>query len=1128
MKVSNSYFNASDKKVQENKQENVSVITVLTSRDHPVNKKYFLNAEGQLKTTPYQNAARFDAAVYPAANICDLANLIDGISRDSHKILVRGIHPLRQEINVARNGTNFPEHSAGTPWVMLDIDDVELLEGMDPLSVEAIEWVIAKLPAEFEGVTYFYQFSSSSGILGPDGTLKKKGLNVHLFFWLSKRVPGDALAAHLRLHCLNTGFYWFRQNKGNVWDLKYGIDPAPIRSAVQAHYVALPDIGEGVRCLLEPEKRQDLIKKSKHCVEVPELAENVVANADSLQHRIRSAWLREHGFVSRTVITRTLTGVAASSYFTNPTSQARGGRTFLDGKLTGEDKYFVLRFDDENTPGSWFVAKNQPQIARRYGDGVSMALKELSEGAHRYVRDTLRWFNEVPSEELSLTDTGYLPAFRDFATARVSLVLAPTGTGKTRQAIDWIRPLGAGELVIYAAPTIALVNQMQADLEAAGLNPWSYKEVWRSNFPDYGVIVTTNESLRRILGIAYERDVRHHLILDEIHAGLDEFMRSNRRNELLEYAVMKAGRTLLLTGTLTTVQQLKLVDVASRALGSVEDFCVYEFQPVKRNPLFIRPLEAFGSDLVTLLEDFAERVKAQQALPRTVLIVPTSRMKTYVNLLASYGLLEYADVVSRIENTGEEIEAARTGSKPILISSPLFSLGLNFECEPEIFWCSFEHLKADTNQIIQTVNRANRGSVQCEVRVYVGTVYEEPVKLPKTLEVKKEVEEGFLQETILRGLLEEHLQIDRNVYSQLRLVEKNTAGALGELIENDSFQNYRITTGEEITVNKDRAKIYQAVKKAAKNEYLGAITERAGELNYDLPYLYFWKLEKLHEERRDNWMAENARVELEIQTDAQAVALKLCGLDEPAKAKQVDLSKVQRLFGERLPWVSAQYDPETVDGWAGAVAEKTWGITVVLKKIQELGPGTMDGFGLAASLTRNEKLSEGFLALANGELEYLALKRKFKTLEEARERARKFGSKNDRAKVQAVACSLVKDLLEPLGVFFGVRIVDERRETDYSKPLVPGNWDLPGMIQFLELKAQRLDQWPVEHKSYPVSEEKSVGELLVPKDVCSSCVYFDRNSCSLGKPVDWQGGEFDKNLATDCPSFKGIRVKKAA
>ena len=351
MKASNSYFIASNKKVQ----ENIPVVTVLSSRDHPVNKKYFLNDEGRLDTTQYQKAARFDAAVCPVANIVDLSNLIDTVSRDPHKILVRGIHPLRQAINIARNGTNFPEHSVGTPWTMLDIDDVELPEGMDPLSVEAIEWVITKLPAEFQGVTYFYQFSSSSGIQGPDGTLKKKGLNVHLFFWLSKRVPGDALAAYLRLHCLNTGFYWFKQNKGNVWDLKYGIDPAPIRTSVQPHYVAVPDIGEGVRCLLEPEKRQDLIKKSKHCVEAPELAENVVANADSHQHRIRSAWLREHGCVSRTLITRTPSGVAASSYFTDPNAEARGGRTFVDGKLTGEDKYFVLRFDDEGTPGSWFV-----------------------------------------------------------------------------------------------------------------------------------------------------------------------------------------------------------------------------------------------------------------------------------------------------------------------------------------------------------------------------------------------------------------------------------------------------------------------------------------------------------------------------------------------------------------------------------------------------------------------------------------------------------------------------------------------------------------------------------------------------------------------------------------------------
>lgn len=81
---------------------------------------------------------------------------------------------------------------------------------------------------------------------------------------------------------------------------------------------------------------------------------------------------------------------------------------------------------------------------------------------------------------------------------------------------------------------------------------------------------------------------------------------------------------------------------------------------------------------------------------------------------------EQALVVSRQENTPEEIEDARTSDKPILISSPLFGLGLNFLHAPEILWCRFDKVQADTSQIIQSVNRANRNlhaTASAEVRI---------------------------------------------------------------------------------------------------------------------------------------------------------------------------------------------------------------------------------------------------------------------------------------------------------------------------------------------------------------------------------------------------------------------------
>jgi hypothetical protein len=67
---------------------------------------------------------------------------------------------------------------------MIDFDDQDVPEGINPTSVEALELVIKKLPPEFHNASYFYQHSSSAGIVGPDGLPRKKGLNAHAFFWL--------------------------------------------------------------------------------------------------------------------------------------------------------------------------------------------------------------------------------------------------------------------------------------------------------------------------------------------------------------------------------------------------------------------------------------------------------------------------------------------------------------------------------------------------------------------------------------------------------------------------------------------------------------------------------------------------------------------------------------------------------------------------------------------------------------------------------------------------------------------------------------------------------------------------------------------------------------------------------
>ncbi len=1021
----------------------------------------------------------------------------------------------------------FPEHPQGTPWMMIDFDDIELPEGVEPLSLDAIEHCITKLPPEFQGVTYFYQHSNSAGILNPDGTPRKAGLNAHLFFWLSRRVTGGVMAAHLQSHCIQTGFYEVGFDNGGGVRVKYGIDPSVIRGSVQPHYTAAPDIGAGVKCQLDPRKRQGFVKKDLAEVEIPALPVDVVIHVSRRQTSITDDFKRAKGFKSVVSQTRTSQGVSTVHHLMNPDANLRGGRTYRDGKLSTDGKFFTLFFAEENSPGSYYVVKDRPEFAYRHG-GDKMLLKDLSAGAHAYVRDVLRWFTEIPHHDLQLDEHGFLPPLSGFACAKVSLILAPTGSGKTKAAIDWMRSkIASRSLIVYAAPTIALVNQMRSDLTSAGMSSHLYTDTWKSSLPSFGVIVTTNKSMRRILGLIYDAYIPHHLIVDEIHMGLDEFMKIKRENEGFESAMSKASQTLLLTGTLTKVQRTKIVATVGHALGGLteEQYCCYEFPPVKRNPLIIRPSANFDSDFIVVMEDFAAKAKAGEPLQRLVVLLDTSKMRKYQTILEQYGLTQYAHVVSRPENSPEDIELARVSQLPILIASPLFALGLNFDAQPEILLVKFDYVKADTNQINQTINRANRPR-PCEVRIYGNPNTGAKIQIPDTKNVADEVRALLKVEATLEGLLEEHFHIDPVTYGIFRKLEQNSQAALSELIENDSFQNYRVVIEQSVpTIQKDKAEVFKAHGKAARLSYLDAISEQAGRFTTAELDVLFFNLEQLSAERRNSWLSNNPRTELEISEQEGGLLMTLCNLRDARQVKTVSGTKLKRLFGEIGPWRSAQYSRSTTPDWAKVESEKTDKLVILVNKLGLVQAGTLSPVNLLASLTRNQQLREGFLALANDDLEYVSLNQRFTGLIKARERVRAAGSDADKAEVLMAGLKLLAEILEPLGVLFARKKVGKKVVIDYGILVVPATWDLTQMEINLERQAQRLKSLPVEQKVPMVDGDQFDDEPLMSLDVCKHCAFLNRNSCALGYPIAWQGSEVEMNIAKSCRSFRALKRK---
>lgn len=164
-------------------------------------------------------AKTFRIIPVPVADIHSLAAALQVLERNPRVCVIRGEYvgttPERDVRKLQRNGGGFVP--LPRRWVMLDIDGIEAPEGMDPTGLEAIDHVIGLLPAEFRGVSHFYQWSSSAG-------LKGRAIKLHLWFWLDRPVHDEDLER---------------------WAEGIGIvDPAVFRT-VQVHYTAAPIFLDG-------------------------------------------------------------------------------------------------------------------------------------------------------------------------------------------------------------------------------------------------------------------------------------------------------------------------------------------------------------------------------------------------------------------------------------------------------------------------------------------------------------------------------------------------------------------------------------------------------------------------------------------------------------------------------------------------------------------------------------------------------------------------------------------------------------------------------------------------------------------------------------------------------------------
>ena len=157
-------------------------LTILTSLGKPCTKQFELN-NGQMLQKSSGTAYKFNVREQEIDGLDDLSQALGALETDSQVTIIRGksVNEL-PVLSVRRLNENF--QAEPRQWCLIDIDDLLIPKGLEDFKShlpELVENSIQQLPAEFQNVDCWYQFSSSMGI-------KHGKIRIHLWFWLSRKV----------------------------------------------------------------------------------------------------------------------------------------------------------------------------------------------------------------------------------------------------------------------------------------------------------------------------------------------------------------------------------------------------------------------------------------------------------------------------------------------------------------------------------------------------------------------------------------------------------------------------------------------------------------------------------------------------------------------------------------------------------------------------------------------------------------------------------------------------------------------------------------------------------------------------------------------------------------------------
>ncbi len=171
-------------------------ITYLYSESRLLGKQ-FISENGSVRVIPYDNG-------YRLSNDTQNYDSLEAVYRDFTQMAVdRRFCFVRGNIKPAFRGkpsrrllhddpatgdtATIEMDPVGKNLIMLDLDVIDNPGGAMPGVAEIERLVIDRLPAEFKPASYFYQFSSSSGLKGWDP------FKLHMFFWTREPRPDHRL-----------------------------------------------------------------------------------------------------------------------------------------------------------------------------------------------------------------------------------------------------------------------------------------------------------------------------------------------------------------------------------------------------------------------------------------------------------------------------------------------------------------------------------------------------------------------------------------------------------------------------------------------------------------------------------------------------------------------------------------------------------------------------------------------------------------------------------------------------------------------------------------------------------------------------------------------------------------------